>query len=127
MKDLKILVVDDSPTMRRILVNTLNKANFTNLVEADNGITALEALAANSDINFIITDWNMPKMDGLTFIKSVKAESNLKNIPILMVTTKAQKDDIIEALKSGVNGYVIKPFTPQVIKEKIEEILAKMG
>jgi two-component system chemotaxis response regulator CheY len=127
MPDLKMLVVDDSPTMRRIIVNTLNKAGFNDLIESENGVEALEKLASNSSINFIMTDWNMPKMDGLAFVASVREEAQFKALPILMVTTKAEKTDIVEALKAGVNGYVVKPFTPEIIKGKINEVLAKAG
>ncbi len=125
MADLKILAVDDSATMRRIIVNTLKRAGFENVVEATDGKDALAKLASE-DINFIITDWNMPEMDGLTFVKTVRADPALKDIPILMVTTRSVKDDIIEAMKAGVNNYIVKPFTPQTLKEKIDKILSSL-
>jgi len=122
MAELRILAVDDSATMRRIIVNTLKRAGFENVVEATDGKDALAKLASE-DVNFIITDWNMPEMDGLTFVKNVRSDPAIKNIPILMVTTRSVKDDIIEAMKAGVNNYIVKPFTPQTLKEKIDKIL----
>jgi two-component system chemotaxis response regulator CheY len=121
---MRILVVDDSTTMRRILVNTLNKLGYTDLVDGSNGREGLDRLAA-SPIDLVITDWNMPEMSGIEFIRSMRANDKYKSIPVLMVTTNAAKDDIVEALKAGVNNYVVKPFTPAVIKEKIEAVLGK--
>ncbi len=123
MAQLRILAVDDSATMRRIIVNTLKRAGFEDVVEATDGKDALAKLASES-VNFIITDWNMPEMDGLSFVKTVRSDPALKDIPILMVTTRSVKDDIIEAMKAGVNNYIVKPFTPQTLKEKIDKIMA---
>ena len=125
MADLKFLVVDDSITMRRILINSLNKLGYEDIIEAGDGKDALAKLYSEPGINFIITDWNMPNMDGLTFVKSIKEDSNLAGIPILMVTTRSLKEDILDAMKVGVNNYIVKPFTPQVLSDKIEAVLNK--
>jgi len=121
--NLKFLVVDDSVTMRRIVINSLATLNFKNYVEASDGNEALIKLEENPDINFVITDWNMPTMTGLDLVKAIRASEKFNHLAILMVTTRGLKEDIIEALKSGVNNYILKPFTPQVLKEKIEQIL----
>ncbi len=123
MSNLKILAVDDSPTMRRIIINTLKRAGYENVVEASDGKDAMAKLKVE-DINFVITDWNMPEMDGLTFVTTIRAMDEYKNLPILMVTTRSVKDDIVEALKAGVNNYIVKPFTPDTLKQKIEQVLA---
>lgn len=115
---MKFLVVDDSSTMRRIIKNSLKRIGFEDIVEAENGRDALEKL---TDVDIILTDWNMPEMDGLEFVKRVRTSN--KVIPILMVTTNAAKDDIVEALKHGVNNYIVKPFTPETLKEKVETVL----
>ncbi|MCA9733275.1 MAG: response regulator [Deferribacteres bacterium] len=119
---LKFLAVDDSPTMRRIVANTLKRLGYEDVVEATNGKEALEKLATSS-IDFIITDWNMPEMDGLEFVQNVKANGETSDLPILMITTRGVKDDIVDAMKAGVSSYIVKPFTPQVLKEKIDSIL----
>lgn len=115
---MKFLVVDDSSTMRRIIKNSLKRIGFEDIVEAENGRDALEKLV---DVDIILTDWNMPEMDGLEFVKRVRSSDT--KIPILMVTTNAAKDDIVEALKNGVNNYIVKPFTPETLKEKVETVL----
>lgn len=122
MSDLKILAVDDSPTMRRIIINTLKRAGFNNVVEATDGKDALAKMKVEK-VDFIITDWNMPEMDGLTFVSNIRSKSEYKELPVLMVTTRSVKDDILEAMKAGVNNYIVKPFTPDTLKEKIESIL----
>ncbi len=124
MEDGKIrfLVVDDSPTMRRIVINALKNIGYTNIVEAEDGKDALAKLYAEK-IDFIITDWNMPNMTGLELIKAIRSDPNFADIPILMVTTRAMKEDVLEALQARVNNYIVKPFTPQILKEKIEQIL----
>ncbi len=122
MGSIKFLAVDDSPTMRRIVANTLKRIGYEDVVEATNGKEALEKLN-EAPVDFIITDWNMPEMNGLEFVKSVKADENLKDTPILMITTRGVKEDIVDAMKAGVNSYIVKPFTPQVLKEKIDSIL----
>lgn len=123
MENLKILAVDDSPTMRRIIINTLKRAGYKDVIEASDGKDALAKMKVES-VNFIITDWNMPDMDGLTLVTNLRASAEYKEVPILMVTTRSVKDDIVEALKAGVNNYIVKPFTPDTLKEKIEQILA---
>lgn len=124
MSDIKFLVVDDSPTMRRIVTNTLKRIGYRNYDDAEHGQEALDKLHTDSEINFVITDWNMPVMDGLHLVQSIRGDSNLKDLPILMVTTRSVKDDIIEAMKAGVNNYVVKPFTPDTLKSKIDAILS---
>ncbi len=124
MGDIRILAVDDSPTMRRIIINTLKRAGYTNVQEAQDGKDALAKIKVDK-IDFVITDWNMPEMDGLTFVNMLRAADDTKNLPILMVTTRSVKDDIMEAMKAGVNNYIVKPFTPDTLKAKIEEILSK--
>ncbi len=124
MASMKILIVDDSPTMRRILKNSLKHLGYEDVGEAENGREALSMLHVDQ-YNFIVTDWNMQEMDGLTFVKTIKEESEFAAIPILMVTTSSQQEDVIEAMRAGFNNYVIKPFTPQVLKQKIDTILAQ--
>ena len=120
-----VITVDDSSTMRRIIKNTLKKIGYgDNILEAGDGKEALNVLA-NSNVDLIITDWNMPVMDGLTFVKHIRADSKYNDTPIIMVTTEAAKEDIITALKAGVNNYIVKPFTPDVLKDKIDTVLGK--
>ena len=126
MADLKILAVDDSPTMRRIIINTLKRAGYNEVVEATDGKDALAKLKVE-EVNFVITDWNMPEMDGLTFVTVLRSMEEYKSIPILMVTTRSVKDDIVSALKAGVNNYIVKPFTPDTLKQKIEQALIQIG
>ena len=120
---MRFLIVDDSSTMRRIIINTLNKLGHQDVQEAGNGIEGLERLGSGP-VDMIITDWNMPEMSGIEFIRAIRANAAFKDIPVLMVTTNAAKDDIVEALRAGINSYVVKPFTPDVIKQKIEAMLA---
>jgi two-component system, chemotaxis family, chemotaxis protein CheY len=122
MASMKILVVDDSITIRRIISNALKTVGFPETVEAVNGKDALEKLTSNK-IDFIITDWNMPEMNGLDLIKEVRANSLYSSMPILMITTRGTERDVVEALQAKVNSYIMKPFTPQELKEKIEGIL----
>lgn len=126
MSSIKFLAVDDSPTMRRIVANTLRRIGYDDIVEAANGKDALAKLYSEK-IDFIITDWNMPEMDGLEFVQAIKSDDNYKELPILMITTRGVKDDILEAMKAGVSSYIVKPFTPQTLKEKIESILQLDG
>lgn len=123
MPDLKmhILVVDDFSTMRRIVKNILRQLGYLNITEADDGTTALEVLRKEK-INFIISDWNMPQMSGLELLKAVRSHEEWKEIPFLMVTAEGQKDYVIEAVKYRVNNYIVKPFTPEVLSEKIKKI-----
>jgi len=120
---MRFLVVDDSPTMRRIVINALKTFGYSDFVEAGDGQEALGKLAAEP-IDFVITDWNMPVMNGLDLTKTIRSTPNLSHLPILMVTTRGLKQDIIEALKAKVNNYIVKPFTPQVLKEKIDAVLS---
>ena len=121
-KDLKFLVVDDFSTMRRIIKNLLHDLGYSNVTEADDGKTALPMLQAGG-FDFLITDWNMPGMPGLELIKAVRADAKLANMPVLMLTAEAKREQIIEAAQAGVNGYVIKPFTAETLKEKLDKIL----
>lgn len=123
MSDLKIIAVDDSPTMRRIIINTLKRAGYENVIEASDGKDALAKMKIEQ-VNFVITDWNMPEMDGLAFVSHIRATAEFKNLPVLMVTTRSVKEDIVEAMKAGVNNYIVKPFTPETLKAKIDQILA---
>ncbi len=116
---MRILVVDDSSTMRRIIINTLNKIGYSDYAEASNGREGCEKLAADS-FDLIITDWNMPEMSGVDFIRAVRANDQTKHLPVIMVTTNAAQGDIVQALDAGVNNYVVKPFTPDTIKERIQ-------
>lgn len=120
-----LLVVDDSVTMRRIIKNTLQKLGFRNFLEAGNGAEALDILAkTEGKVDLILLDWNMPEMDGLEFLKVVKSSEEYRALPILMVTTEAAKEDILTALKHGVNNYVVKPFTPETLKAKVCKLLS---
>ncbi len=119
---LRILVVDDFATMRRIVKNILKKLGFKNIIEADDGTTALEELK-KGPIDVIISDWNMPQMTGLEFLKTVRGSEEFKAIPFLMVTAEAQKQNVIEAVQAGVSNYVVKPFTAEQIEDKLKKIL----
>ncbi|GAB2190766.1 chemotaxis response regulator CheY [Sessilibacter sp. MAH2] len=125
-KNMKILIVDDFSTMRRIIKNLLRDLGFTNTQEADDGQTALPMLK-NGDFDFLVTDWNMPGMTGIELLRQVRADERLSSLPVLMVTAEAKREQIIEAAQSGVNGYVVKPFTAQALKEKIEKIFDRVG
>lgn len=120
---MKLLVVDDSSTMRRIIKNTLQRLGYDDILEAEHGLQAWELLDTIDDINILITDWNMPEMNGLDLVKKVRSDDRYKDIPIIMVTTEGGKAEVITALKAGVNNYIVKPFTPQVLKEKLEVVL----
>ena len=122
---MKLLVVDDSPTMRRIVMNSLKRIGYKDMCEGENGVEGLEQLKQGG-VDFIITDWNMPEMNGLDFVKEVRKSAEWSGLPILMVTTRSVQGDVIEAMKAGVNSYIVKPFTPPVLKEKIESILKNM-
>lgn len=124
-KSMKILIVDDFSTMRRIIRNLLRDLGYTNTHEADDGNTALPILKSG-DYDFLVTDWNMPGMSGIDLLKEVRADEQLASLPTLMVTAEAKRDHIIEAAQAGVNGYVVKPFTAQILKDKIEKIFARI-
>ncbi|HUI29098.1 MAG TPA: response regulator [Candidatus Acidoferrales bacterium] len=119
---MKFLVVDDSQTMRRIVNNALKSLGYDDIIEAEDGKDAITKLYVDK-IDFIITDWNMPNMSGLEFTKAVRSEEQFAELPILMVTTRGMKEDVMEALKAKVNNYIVKPFTPQVLKEKIDLVM----
>ena len=125
-KNMKILIVDDFSTMRRIIKNLLRDLGFTNTVEADDGTTALSILNLGH-IDFLVTDWNMPGMTGIDLLRHVRADEKLKHMPVLMVTAEAKREQIIEAAQAGVNGYVVKPFTAIALKDKIEKIFERIG
>lgn len=120
---MKILVVDDFSTMRRIVKNLLQELGYNDVTEADDGNTALPLLKSGS-FDFLITDWNMPGMPGLDLLKAVRGDTKLAKLPVLMLTAEAKREQIIEAAQAGVSGYVIKPFTAATLKEKIDKILA---
>lgn len=120
---MKLLVVDDSSTMRRIIKNTLSRLGYNDVLEAEHGIDAWQVMEKNSDIDMLITDWNMPEMNGLELVRKVRADAKYQDLPIIMVTTEGGKSEVITALKAGVNNYIVKPFTPQVLKEKLEDVL----
>ena len=125
-KNMKILVVDDFSTMRRIIKNLLKDLGFTNIQEADDGTTALPMLQ-QGDFDFVVTDWNMPGMQGIDLLRAIRADSKLKSTPVLMVTAEAKKEQIIAAAQAGVNGYVVKPFTAATLKEKLDKIFERLG
>jgi two-component system chemotaxis response regulator CheY len=124
-KDMKILIVDDFSTMRRIIKNLLRDLGFTNTVEADDGNTALPILNSGG-IDFLVTDWNMPGMQGIDLLKRVRADEKLSKLPVLMVTAEQKREQIIEAAQAGVNGYIVKPFTAATLKEKIDKIFERI-
>jgi two-component system, chemotaxis family, chemotaxis protein CheY len=120
---LKLLVVDDSSTMRRIIKNTLARLGYKDVLEGADGVEGWEQMDSNPDIEMLITDWNMPEMNGLELVKKVRADERFKDLPIIMVTTEGGKAEVITALKAGVNNYIVKPFTPQVLKEKLGAVM----
>jgi len=124
-KNMKILVVDDFATMRKVIKNLLRQVGYENIAEAEDGVTALEVLKSHK-IDFIISDWNMPNMNGLEFLKAVRADGELSSLPFLMVTAEALKDNVVMAIKAGVSNYIVKPFTADVLNEKIEKITEKL-
>jgi two-component system chemotaxis response regulator CheY len=119
--NIKVLVVDDFSTMRRIVKNALKQIGFTQTVEADDGTTALEVLK-QEDVGLIISDWNMPKMSGLDLLKAVKSDAATKDIPFIMVTAEAQKENVLQAVQAGVSNYVVKPFTADNLQEKLKDV-----
>ena len=125
-KSMKVLIVDDFSTMRRIIKNLLCELGFNNTVEADDGDSALPILKAGG-IDFLITDWNMPNMAGIDLLKAVRADARLKDMPVLMVTAEAKRDQIVEAAQAGVSGYIIKPFTADTLREKIDKIFERIN
>ena len=122
-KNMKILIVDDFSTMRRIVKNLLRDLGFNNTQEADDGLTALPMLK-KGEFDFVVTDWNMPGMQGIDLLKHIRADEELKHLPVLMITAEAKREQIIEAAQAGVNGYIVKPFTAATLKEKLDKILS---
>ena len=120
---MKLLVVDDSSTMRRIIKNTLARLGYKDVLEGADGVEGWSALDSNPDVEMLITDWNMPEMNGLELVKKVRSDERFKDLPIIMVTTEGGKAEVITALKAGVNNYIVKPFTPQVLKEKLGAVM----
>ena len=125
-KNMKILIVDDFSTMRRIIKNLLRDLGFTNTQEADDGVTALPMLK-NGDFDFVVTDWNMPGMQGIDLLRAIRADEHLKHLPVLMVTAEAKREQIVAAAQAGVNGYIVKPFTAATLKEKLDKIFERIA
>jgi len=122
MKDTKVLFVEDSPTMRRIIMNSLKGIGFQQIIEAENGQDAMEKI--EDGVGLVLTDWNMPEMNGKDLVEKLRSTDKFKNVPIIMITTRGMQEDVMDAIKSGVNGYIIKPFTPEVLEKKIKEVFA---
>jgi len=122
---MKFLIVEDSATMRRIIINALQRIGYTDVVEASDGSDALTKF--DESIGFVITDWNMPVMSGIDFTRAIRARPFGESVPILMVTTRGAREDIVSAVEAGVNNYILKPFTPTVLKEKIDRLMASVG
>jgi two-component system chemotaxis response regulator CheY len=125
-KSIKILVVDDFPTMRRIIKNLLKDLGYENVDEAEDGAQGLDKLRSGT-FDFVVSDWNMPNMDGLAMLQTIRADPNLSKLPVLMVTAEAKKENIIAAAQAGANGYVVKPFTAATLEEKLNKIFEKLG
>lgn len=125
-KNMKVLVVDDFSTMRRIVKNLLRDLGFTNISEADDGSTALPMLQGG-DFDFVVTDWNMPGMQGIDLLKAIRADASLSHIPVLLITAEAKKEQIVMAAQAGVNGYIVKPFTAATLKTKLDKIFARLA
>ena len=123
---MKILIVDDFSTMRRIIKNLLRDLGFTNTAEADDGTSALPMLQSGS-FDFLVTDWNMPGMTGIDLLRNIRADAKLKHLPVMMVTAEAKREQIIEAAQCGVNGYIIKPFTAQTLEEKLGKVFERLA
>ena len=124
-KNIKILVVDDFATMRKVIKNLLRQIGYQNVTEAEDGVVALKELRSQK-IDFIISDWNMPNMTGIELLRAVRADSELSSLPFLMVTAESLKENVVEAVKAGVSNYIVKPFTAEVLSEKIEKIIEKL-
>lgn len=123
MEGKKVIFVEDSPTMRRIIMNSLNKIGFSDVTEAENGIDALDKMG-EKPWDMVITDWNMPEMNGEELVREIRSKPHFKELPIMMITTRGMQDDVMNAIKMGVNGYIVKPFTPEILKKKISEIFS---
>ncbi|MDA3921263.1 MAG: chemotaxis response regulator CheY [Salinisphaera sp.] len=125
-KDMNFLVVDDFSTMRRIVRNLLKELGYNHVEEAEDGVNALSKLRS-APFDFVVSDWNMPNLDGLEMLKQIRADDKLKHLPVLMVTAEAKKENIIAAAQAGANGYVVKPFTAATLEEKMNKIFEKLG
>ncbi|CAG9169841.1 chemotaxis response regulator CheY [Cupriavidus pinatubonensis] len=125
-KNIKILVVDDFATMRRVIRNLLNELGFTNIEMAEDGVIALEKLKS-ARFQFVISDWNMPNMDGLTLLQRIRADAALAQLPVLMVTAEAKRENVVAAAQAGANGYIVKPFAAATLDEKITKIFQKLA
>ncbi len=125
-QNMRFLVVDDFSTMRRIVRNLLKELGFSNVDEAEDGQVALHKLK-NSQFDFVVTDWNMPNMTGIELLKAIRADAQLKHLPVMMVTAEAKKENIIEAATAGASGYIVKPFTAATLDEKLKKVFANMG
>jgi two-component system chemotaxis response regulator CheY len=126
--DIKILVVDDFSTMRRIIGGLLRELGYKNIREAEDGVEALKKLRMDPEpFDFVISDWNMPNMTGIEMLREIRADSKLQHIPVLMVTAEAKRENIIEAAQSGASGYVVKPFTASVLDEKIKKVFLRVA
>ena len=121
---MRFLVVDDSRSMRKIVANCLRRLGYDEVVEAENGVTALTELVKGG-VDAVVTDWNMPEMDGLTLVKKMRADDRFKKMPVMMVTAESAKHDVIAAIQAGVNDFVVRPFTVRVFREKIDKILGQ--
>lgn len=117
-----VLFVEDSPTMRRIISNSLRKLGISDIIEAENGVDALEKIKGRN-VDLVVTDWNMPEMNGADLVKTLRGMPDFSDTPIVMITTRGMKDDVMTAMRLGVNGYVIKPFTPEILRSKLDAIL----
>jgi len=122
---MNVLIVDDFSTMRRIIKNLLRDLGFNNTTEADDGNTALPVLKTGK-IDFLITDWNMPGMSGIDLLRTVRGDESLASLPVLLVTAEQKREQIVEAAEAGVNGYIVKPFTAETLKEKIDKIFERI-
>ncbi len=125
-KNLKFLIVDDFSTMRRIVRNLLKELGYTNADEAEDGVVALQKLKGGG-FQFVVSDWNMPNMTGIELLRAIRADAELKHLPVLMVTAEAKKENIIEAAQAGASGYVVKPFTAATLEEKLNKVFEKHG
>jgi len=126
-RDMRILVVDDFSTMRRIVKNLLKELGFSNFSEAEDGVQAWSAVESAGGFDFIVSDWNMPNMTGIDFLRKVRSDPRFKDTPFLLITAEAKRSQILEAAEAGVNGYIVKPFTAATLNEKIQKIFERIG
>lgn len=125
-KEFKFLIVDDFSTMRRIVRNLLKELGYAHAEEAEDGVVALNKLK-QEQFDFVVTDWNMPNMTGIDLLKAIRQDPNLKQLPVLLITAEARKENIIEAAQSGASGYIVKPFSAEVLNEKVDKIFSRIG